>query len=56
MKGETFEIDAEDLLSRAIQHELDHLNGVLFIAHLSPLKRDMIRRKVRKLQKSGEWE
>ena len=56
VKGETFEIDAEDLLSRAIQHELDHLNGVLFIAHLSPLKRDMIRRKVRKLQKSGEWE
>jgi peptide deformylase len=55
-KGEFFEIAAEDLLARAAQHELDHLNGVLFINHLSPLKRDMIRRKIRKLQKNGEWE
>lgn len=55
-KGEFFETEAEDLLARAAQHELDHLNGVLFINHLSPLKRDMIRRKIRKLQKNGEWE
>ena len=39
-----------------IQHEVDHLNGVLFINHLSNLKRDMIRRKIKKLQKAGEWE
>lgn len=56
VKGESFEIEADDLLARAIQHELDHLNGVLFITHLSPLKRDMIRRKIRKLQKAGDWE
>lgn len=56
VKGETFELEAEELLSRAIQHETDHLNGVLFLAHLSPLKRDMIRRKIRKLQKAGEWD
>jgi peptide deformylase len=55
-KGEFFEIATEDLLARAAQHELDHLNGVLFINHLSPLKRDMIRRKIRKLQKNGEWD
>jgi len=55
-KGETFEIETDELLARAIQHEMDHLNGVLFINHLSPLKRDMIRRKIRKLQKNGEWE
>lgn len=55
-QGEFFEVAAEDLLARAAQHELDHLNGVLFINHLSPLKRDMIRRKIRKLQRSGEWE
>ena len=56
VKGESFEIEVDELLSRAVQHELDHLNGVLFISHLSPLKRDMIRRKIRKLQKNGEWE
>ena len=56
VKGESFDIEVDELLSRAVQHELDHLNGVLFISHLSPLKRDMIRRKIRKLQKNGEWE
>lgn len=54
--GEFFEIDGEELLARAMQHELDHLNGVLFINHISPLKRDLIRRKIRKLVKAGEWE
>jgi len=55
LEGETFETEAEELLARAMQHELDHLNGVLFLSHLSPLKRDLIRRKIRKLQKAGEW-
>lgn len=54
--GEWFELTGEDLLSRAIQHENDHLDGVLFIHRLSPLKRDLIRRKIRKLQKAGEWD
>lgn len=56
VKGECFEIDAEDLLARAFQHEIDHLNGILFINHLSALKRDLIKRKIKKLQKAGEWE
>jgi peptide deformylase len=55
-KGEFFEKTGEELLARALQHETDHLNGRLYISHVSALKRDLIRRKVRKLQKAGEWE
>ncbi len=55
VKGETFEVTGEDLLARALQHETDHLNGTLYLNHLSALKRDLIRRKIRKLQKAGEW-
>jgi peptide deformylase len=54
-KGKQFELTGEDLLARAFQHETDHLNGRLYISHISPLKRDLIRRKVRKLQKADEW-
>jgi len=55
-KGETYEMTGEDLLARAFLHEIDHLYGKLYISHVSALKRDLIRRKVRKLQKAGEWE
>jgi peptide deformylase len=54
-KGETFEIRGEDLLARAFCHEIDHLNGILFIQHLSMLKRDLIKRKIKKMRKQGEW-
>ena len=54
-KGESFEIRGEDLLARAFCHEIDHLNGVLFIQHVSMLKRDLIKRKIKKLRKQGEW-
>jgi peptide deformylase len=54
-KGETFEMRGEDLLARAFCHEIDHLNGILFIQHLSMLKRDLIKRKIKKLRKQGEW-
>jgi peptide deformylase len=54
-KGETFEIRGEELLARAFCHEIDHLNGILFIQHLSMLKRDLIKRKIKKLRKQGEW-
>ena len=53
--GAWFEVEGEELLSRALQHENDHLDGVLFIDRLSRLKREMIVRKIRKLQKNGEW-
>jgi peptide deformylase len=55
-KGEPVELSGEELLARALQHEVDHLNGKLFINHLSALKRDIIRRKIKKLQKAGEWD
>ncbi len=55
-KGQEFEMTGEDLLARAFQHETDHLNGRLYISHISPLKRDLIRRRIRKLQKAGEWQ
>ena len=54
-KGASFEMTGEDLLARAFLHETDHLNGMLYISHISPLKRDLIRRKIRKLQKANEW-
>jgi peptide deformylase len=54
-KGVEFVKIGEDLLARAFQHETDHLNGTLYISHISPLKRDLIRRKIRKLQKANEW-
>jgi peptide deformylase len=54
-KGESFEVTGEDLLARALLHETDHLNGRLYITHVSALKRDLIRRKVRKLAKAGNW-
>jgi len=53
--GESFEIRGENLLARAFCHEIDHLNGILFLQHLSMLKRDLIRRKIKKLRKEGEW-
>src|SRR5450755_3298856 len=54
-QGEVFELTGEDLLARAFLHETDHLNGRLYITHISALKRDLIKRKVRKLAKAGEW-
>jgi peptide deformylase len=53
--GEWFEVEGEELLSRAFQHEIDHLDGVLFIDRLSRLKKDLLVRKIKKLIKNGEW-
>jgi peptide deformylase len=53
--GKEFEVTGEGLLARAFCHETDHLNGVLFIQHVGMLKRDSIKRRVRKLIKAGEW-
>ena len=53
--GKWFEVEGEELLARALQHEIDHLDGVLFIDRISRLKRELVLRKIRKLQKNGEW-
>src|SRR6202046_5524350 len=49
-KGKWFEMDGQELLSRCFQHEIDHLDGVLFIFRMSALKRNLNLRKIRKLQ------
>ena len=54
-QGEWFEHTGEDLEARALMHETDHLYGKLYITHISGLKRDLMKRKIRKLQKAGEW-
>jgi peptide deformylase len=53
--GKFYEKTGEDLLARAFLHETDHLNGKLYISHISALKRDLMKRKIRKLIKVGEW-
>jgi peptide deformylase len=53
-KGKPVETRAEGLLATVLQHEIDHLNGVLFIDHISKLKRDMVVRKFRKLSRDRE--
>lgn len=52
-KNELRELEADGMLSTCIQHEIDHLNGVLFVDYLSMLKRNMILRKVQKMQRAG---
>src|ERR1700722_788679 len=52
--GKKQEIEAEDLLSQCIQHEIDHLNGVLFIDHISALKRSMITKRVEKAMRGQD--
>jgi peptide deformylase len=54
-EGKPIEVEGTELLARAIQHEIDHLDGILFIFRLSRLKRDLQLRKIRKLQRAGEW-
>jgi peptide deformylase len=56
VSGETYELDGKELLARAVLHENDHLDGVLFLKHLTALKRNLIKRKIEKLRKKGEWE
>lgn len=54
-KGKWFEMDGEEVLARCFQHEIDHLDGMLFIFRMSALKRDLVLRKIRKLQREGKW-
>jgi peptide deformylase len=53
--GKWFERDGEELLARAFQHEIDHLDGIVFLFRMSALKRSLSLRKIRKMQKDGEW-
>jgi peptide deformylase len=55
VEGKWYEKTGEELLARAFLHETDHLSGKLYISHISALKRDLIRRRIKKLVKAGEW-
>lgn len=55
VNGKWYEKTGEELLARAFLHETDHLNGKLYISHLSALKRDLMKRKIKKLMKAGQW-
>ena len=54
LDGRSQEIEAEGLLSACLQHEIDHLNGILFIDYLSPLKRNIILRRLAKEQRQKQ--
>ena len=53
--GKWFEMDGEELLARCFQHEIDHVDGILFLVRMSALKRSLNIRKIRKLQAEGQW-
>lgn len=55
LDGKDFEVEASELLARALCHEIDHLDGVLYLDRISALKRDFIKRKIRKMIRAGEW-
>jgi peptide deformylase len=55
LDGKEITVEGSGLLARAFCHEMDHLNGIFFLEHLSFLKRDLIKRKIRKLIRQGEW-
>jgi peptide deformylase len=55
LHGEEITLEAEGLMARCLSHEIDHMNGVLFMDHLSSLKRALIKNKIKKLAKAGEW-
>jgi peptide deformylase len=53
--GKAVHLQGDDLLARAMQHEIDHLNGIVFIRRMSSLKRELIRRKIRRMIHAGDW-
>jgi peptide deformylase len=55
LDGSQFRLDVMNLEARCVSHETDHLDGELFINYLSPLKRDLIKRKIKKKIKDGDW-
>jgi len=55
LDGKKYRIRGQDLMARALLHDIDHLDGILFLERLSPLKRRIIRKKIQKLIRTGEW-
>ena len=55
VNGNEFEIDDTELTARCMLHETDHCDGIVFLDKMSPIKRELVKRKIRKLQKAGQW-
>src|SRR5258708_17906372 len=55
VNGNEFEIDGTELTARCMLHETDHCDGIVFLDKMTPLKREIVKRKIKKLQKAGEW-
>ena len=55
VKGDEFELDLKNLAARCVLHETDHCDGIVFLDRMSPLKRQLSKRKIRALQKTGKW-
>jgi peptide deformylase len=55
VKGEMFELDLKDLAARCVLHETDHCDGIVFLDRMSALKRQLAKRKIKTLQKTGKW-
>jgi peptide deformylase len=56
INGNQFELDDMELTARCMLHETDHCDGIVFLDKMSPLKRELVKRKIRKLQKAGKWD
>lgn len=56
VSGDWFELDGTELTARCLLHETDHCDGIVFLDRMTPLKREMAKRKIKKLQKTGEWD
>jgi peptide deformylase len=55
LNGKQYEIEGIELEARCLLHETDHCDGILYVNRVTPLKREIVKRKIRKLQKAGEW-
>src|SRR6267143_4854399 len=56
VKGNWFELDGMELTARCMLHETDHCDGIVFLDKMSPLKRELVKRKIKRLQKTGKWD
>jgi peptide deformylase len=54
-EGRPFTLEADDFLARVIQHEVEHLEGRVFLQNVSPLKRELVKRQIKKRMRSGDW-
>jgi peptide deformylase len=55
VNGKEFELDGTELTARCMLHETDHCDGIVFLDKMTPLKREIVKRRIKKLQKAGEW-